>query len=380
MIKENIYVYAIISTPSNLVKLEELKRSTLGLNNRGVIFVFCGDLTAAISGTYLINFDQLDKKELAEFISVHEQVNNRLIKDYDVVPMRFGMIVESKEEVLNVLKKAYFQFKTSLAKVAAKNEFIVEAFWDEKNIIEKIARENIEIHKLRKKASSRGRILGLTVKIKLGKLIFEALELRRKEYIESVLSFLANYFPNFAAGKLFDSAEDEITSVTSRKMLLNYSFLVEKSSESELAAKLSELQEKYKDELKFKYIGPMAPYSFVDIKLSVGNFDLIDNARKILELGEEVTISEIKNAYYKLAAQYHPDKYEHKKNQVVLEETTKKMKDIAMANEALIVYCKYCLLSLPELRQDPNTARSYENQACSLRKIDVENSVIAESY
>ncbi|MBU4057138.1 GvpL/GvpF family gas vesicle protein, partial [Patescibacteria group bacterium] len=186
------------------------------------------------------------------------------------------------------------------------------------------------------------------------------------EYVKNILNFLANYFPNFTAGKLFDSAKNEIPGETDRKMLLNYSFLAGKSREHELAAKLNELQEKYKDELKFKYIGPMAPYSFVDIKLSVGNFDLVDNARKTLGLGEEVTILEIKNAYYELAAQYHPDKHEHKKDQAVLEETTKKMKGIIMANEALTAYCKYCLSSL-SLK---------ENQSCSLRKIDVENSII----
>ncbi len=368
MTKENIYIYAIISTPPNLSKLEELTRSMLGINNRGIMLMSYKDFTAVASNTHLIDFDRLDKKELTEFISVHERVNNRLVKDYDVVPMRFGMIVESKEEVLKILEKTYLQFKMSLAKVAGKNEFIVEAFWNERNILEKIARENTEVRRLQKEAASRGRILGLASKIKLGKLIFEALELRRKECKESILSFLANYFPNFAAGKLFDSAKDEIPDEIGRKMLMNYSFLVEKSQELEFAAKLNELQEKYKDELRFKYIGPMAPYSFVDIKLSVGNFDLIDSARKTLRLGEKVTIPEIKDAYYKLAAQYHPDKHEYKKDQAVLEEATKKMKDIAAANEVLNAYCKY---RLPPLSLE-------KNHSHSLRKRDVENSIIVK--
>lgn len=357
MIKENIYVYAVISTPPSPAKSGELARSMLGINNRGIILVPYKDFIVVASNTHLINFSQLGKKELAEFISVHEQVNNRLIKDYDVIPMRFGMIVESKEEVLNVLKKAYLQFKISLDKVVGKNEFIVEVFWNEDNALEKITRENVEIQKLRERAASLGRILGLTVKIKLGKLIFEALESRRKEYTKDILNFLGNYFTDFTAGKLLN-----------KEMLMSYSFLIEKSRESELALKLNELQGKYKDELKVKYIGPMAPYSFVDIKLSVGNFDLIDNARKTLGLGEKTTIPEIKNAYYKLAAQYHPDKYEHKKDQTILEETTKKMKDIVMANKVLTAYCKYYLSSL-SLR---------ENQDCSLRKSDVENSIIVE--
>ncbi len=380
MIKENIYVYAIISTLLNSAKPEESARSMLGINNRGIMLIPYKDFVVIASNIHLDNFNNLDKEDLNEFVAAHEQVNNQLIKDFDVVPMRFGMIVKAKEDVLDILKKTYLQFKISLDKIAGKNEFIIEAFLDEKNLFEKIAQENIEIQKLREEVMSRGRILGLASKIKLGKLIFEALELRRKKYRENILGFLAIYFPDFTAGKLFDFAKDEIPNEIGKKMIMNYSFLIEKSREAELESVLNQLAKKYsaqggsasggKDELKFKYIGPMAPYSFVDIKLSVGNFDLIDSARKTLGLGEKVTAPEIKNAYYKLAAQYHPDKYEYKKDQAVSEEAAKKMKDIATANEALTAYCRHYLSSLS----------LGENQSCSLCKADVENSIIVKKY
>jgi DnaJ-class molecular chaperone len=40
----------------------------------------------------------------------------------------------------------------------------------------------------------------------------------------------------------------------------------------------------------------------------MANFDEIEEARKILGLGEEATLKEIKNAYRKLAHRHHPDK------------------------------------------------------------------------
>ncbi|MBU4142161.1 DnaJ domain-containing protein, partial [Patescibacteria group bacterium] len=79
-------------------------------------------------------------------------------------------------------------------------------------------------------------------------------------------------------------------------------------------------------------------------------------------------VLEIKDAYYKLAKQYHPDKYEYKKDQAVLEETTKKMKDITAANEILNAYCKYHFSSLS----------LEKNQSYSLGKIDVENSIVVK--
>ena len=57
---------------------------------------------------------------------------------------------------------------------------------------------------------------------------------------------------------------------------------------------MQELGKKYEGELKFKYIGPMPPYSFVNINLKLGNFELVDGARKLLKLAECDTFNEIK--------------------------------------------------------------------------------------
>ena len=358
MTEERKYIYSIIKNPKEAQSSDAFRLSGVasGINNRDIICVPYRDIAAAVSNTHLINFDKLDKKELTQFITAHDQVNASLMKKHDVIPMRFGMIAESTEEIRNILAKAYIQFKAALERVGGKAEFIVQVLWNEKNILEKIVQENIEIQKLKKEVESKGKILGFSSKIKLGKRIFEALESCRKEYTEDILSSLATHFSNFSAGKLMD-----------KEMLMNYSFLIGTTEESALASRLNQLAEKYKDELKFKYIGPMAPYSFAVINLSLGNFDLIDNARRTFGLGELVAFSEIKKTYYKLAGQHHPDKQAFTKDQIILDEAEKKMKDIITANEVLTVYCKYYLSALsPE-----------KEQLCSFRKEDIEDSILS---
>ncbi len=375
MTEEKKYIYSIIKNPqetqvSNTFRLSE---STLGINNRDVILVSYRDIAAAVSNTHLVNFDEFDKKEFTQLVTVHDRVNSDLMKQHDVIPMRFGMIAKNREEIRNILAKAYIQFKAALERVAGKAEFVVQVFWNEKDILEKLVQENAEIQKLKKEVESKGKILGFSSKIKLGKRIFEAIELRRKEYTADILGNLTASFPDFSAGPLRQSSSEASKLLdtnnkegASKEMIMNYSFLIGKTEELTLEFQLNKLAEKYKDELKFKYIGPMAAYSFAVINLSLGNFDLVDKARKTLGLGESAAFLEIRDAYHKLAAEHHPDKHEYKKDQVLLEKTTKKMKEIVAANEILSVYCKQYLSALPAERE----------QLCSFKKEDVEDSII----
>ncbi|MBU4466592.1 GvpL/GvpF family gas vesicle protein [Patescibacteria group bacterium] len=361
MTEERKYIYSIIRNPQPFDSTQgdsfRLPESMLGINNRDIILIPYRDIAGAVSNTHFINFDKLDKKELTKLIAAHDQVNSSLMKKHDVIPMRFGMVAENTEEIRHILAKAYIQFKTALEKIAGKAEFVVQVFWNEKNILEKIVKENPEIQKLKKETESKGKILGFASKMKLGRAIFEALESCRKEYTADILRHLASFFPDFSASKLLD-----------KEMIMNYSFLINKTEESALELQLNKLAEKYKDALKFKYIGPMAPYSFAVINLSVGNFDLVDNARKTLGLGESAALPELKDTYHKLAAEHHPDKHEYKKDQVILEEAARKMKDIITANGVLTVYCKHYLSSLaPE-----------EEQVCSFKREDVEESIIVK--
>src|SRR3989338_3565670 len=213
MTEERKYIYSIINNPKEMRASDtsRLPGGLFGINNRGITFVPYRDISAAVSNTHLINFHKLGEKELTQLIAVHDQVNVSLMKKCDIIPMRFGIIAESAEEIRNILAKAYIQFKAALERIAWKAEFVVQVFWNEKNVLEKIVQENPEIQELKKETESKGKILGFASKMKLGKRVFEAVESYRKECVEDIFGNLATRFPNFSAGKLLD-----------KEILMNY--------------------------------------------------------------------------------------------------------------------------------------------------------------
>ncbi|MEW5693261.1 MAG: DnaJ domain-containing protein [Candidatus Hydrogenedentota bacterium] len=65
------------------------------------------------------------------------------------------------------------------------------------------------------------------------------------------------------------------------------------------------------------------------------DFKQIDRARKLLNLKEEASISEIKDVYRKLTLKYHPDKCKDKQKK----DCEEKFKQITEAYNILISYC-----------------------------------------
>ena len=67
----------------------------------------------------------------------------------------------------------------------------------------------------------------------------------------------------------------------------------------------------------------------------MANFLEVDEARKILGLGETATLKEIKSAYRRLARHYHPDQHNSEVNQ-----NHEAMKKLNRAYKLLENYCR----------------------------------------
>ena len=84
------------------------------------------------------------------------------------------------------------------------------------------------------------------------------------------------------------------------------------------------------------------------------NFNEIDEARRLLELGEAATLKEIKSAYRRLAHRHHPDKH----SGAAGDEAEETMKRLNWAYKLLMDYCNAYSYSFKE--EDIAKAYPYE--------------------
>lgn len=167
-------------------------------------------------GAVVSDIDTTEPEETDEDAQRHDDVL-REVMDYDggrtIVPMQFGMAFESDRTLKNVLRGARPAFRRAMNDVEGRIELGVKVVRDEDADVDR-----------------------------------EAIE-------EGVADELEPIATQSVPNDLF-----------SDRLVLNRSYLVDRDEREEFDEAVARLEEEY-DDLTFRYTGPFAPYSFVDVKI-----------------------------------------------------------------------------------------------------------------
>src|SRR6478672_6611199 len=114
------YVYCII----RLDKPKDFGSVGIGGGQR-VYTVHYRDLAAIVSDTPLVIYDPTREHVLA-----HEFVNETVMREFTVIPMSFGTVFRSEDDVTELLRSTYQAFSDVLDKMQDKIEFGLKILWD----------------------------------------------------------------------------------------------------------------------------------------------------------------------------------------------------------------------------------------------------------
>src|SRR5688500_17676580 len=130
------YVYCIIRTET------PRQFGSVGIGGRGdrVYTVHFQEFAAVVSNCPLIVFDPTRENALA-----HEHVNELVMKDFTVLPMSFGTVFRTENDIKEFLKGTYEALSDVLQKMEGKIEFGLKVNRDKDQVIKEIENENEEI-------------------------------------------------------------------------------------------------------------------------------------------------------------------------------------------------------------------------------------------
>ena len=75
------------------------------------------------------------------------------MREHTVIPMSFGTVFRSEDDVTELLRSTYQAFSDVLDKMQDKIEFGLKVLWDREKVIANLERENDEIRRLKDEIS-----------------------------------------------------------------------------------------------------------------------------------------------------------------------------------------------------------------------------------
>jgi len=241
------YVYCIVRSEQPLA----FGAIGIGEEPAPVYTVRCDDLSAVVSDTPLGVLDPTRDNVLA-----HQRVNETVMREHTVLPMSFGTMFKTRDDVTAFLRSAYRAFSDVLDKMENKLEFGLKVLWDREAVIREIEQEDEDIHRLKSEIAAQK---GSTyfARMQYGRLIDGALQAKSERYV----------------GEIFDRLRDVSVAARANKpigdrMILNAAFLITRDREEEFDERVKALGAAH-DKLTFKYTGPWPPYNFVNIRLKL---------------------------------------------------------------------------------------------------------------
>ena len=232
----------------------------------------------------------LTKEKLLRRLLVHQQVVEHVMGDHTVLPVKFGTVLDSAREVLGLLSQGHPGFVDALAFIQDKVEIEVAATWDTGRVLEEISKEE-EVVRARDAIAGKGRPT-VEDQMRMGQLVKVCMDRRRNIYLVRMVGFLEPLAVDVASNAL-----------VSDEMVMNVAFLVDRTRQREFDERVLELDELFRNEIAFRVIGPLPPYSFSTVEVTRLTRERIEEARQTLQLSEVTSEAAVRRAYRRLAAE-----------------------------------------------------------------------------
>jgi len=255
MLRDGKYIYCIIASDY------DLNLGPIGIGGNSVSSVGFDGLCMVVSN-HPISGSEVNPENLL----THQKVIESVMKEFDsVLPIRFGTIASTPDEIRNLLERRSREFKEMLQEFEHKVELNVRGTWKNMNAIyNEIDNSHSDLQTIRIDLASVDNIEERNYKInEAGKLVTDALIKMKEIETEHIIDAFRKSVFDFKHNK-----------TDSDNMFMNTAFLINSGREIEFDNIMFDLGLKYQDRCDFVYTAPLPNFNFIDLKIFPEKWEL----------------------------------------------------------------------------------------------------------
>jgi hypothetical protein len=204
------------------------------------------------------NIDSHEKSVEKSALLAHQKLLEEVMVMTTIIPIAFGHIVKTAEDLkAKLLEEKKAAMESLLVEMEGKVEIGLKLYWkDLKRIFHEISEKNEEI----KRMKLRGKV-GRNDQIRAGEIAAQDLESMKTRLERDMLNFLKDHVLDRKQCNLFGD-----------QMITNVALLVKRKHLGDIDKKVNEFYEDLGDDnVLIKYVGPVPPYNFVDLKINLNS-------------------------------------------------------------------------------------------------------------
>ncbi len=250
MQRDGKYIYCIVASAN------DCNFGTIGIGEQKNLVT-----TIGFEGLCMVVSDHTLNKFIVnpENILTHQKVIETVMKEFDsVIPVRFGTIAATPDEIRNLLQRRYSEFSELLRTYRNLVEFNLKGQW--KNLetaFQEIDTENKTVQAIRREIEHEPDPDRKKQKMaNAGIMVARALEQKKTQESETILDWFRKVAIDYKHNKTFSDS-----------MFMNTALLVNSGREKEIDNIMSDLGDRYKDRIDFVYTAAMPIFNFIDLKI-----------------------------------------------------------------------------------------------------------------
>lgn len=247
-VSTGLYIYAFLNTAG---AKSDLPTNITGIDGAPIQFQHAGNLAMAMSSIQAKKI-RPQRKNLA----AHQEVVTYLAKNYDMLPVAFGLIADDVDQVNRLLGSHRQVLVEQIERVAGHMEMSVNLRWSVPNVVQYFVERYSELAEARQVIAN-----GQATRddqIAVGQMLESLINAERQQHTDKFTDILKPV-----------CKEIDIQPAREEADIMRLACLISRDAEEELTQAVYKAAQLFSDDFSISFNGPWPPYSFVSLSLSL---------------------------------------------------------------------------------------------------------------